>query len=98
MPRTLGTGRPRTHADWVRLALLARKRGIEVRQLRDGVYVASSASNPDRAYEVSLGWSGETRCECEAGERGLLCSHVCALAMKLGALTLPDEEENNDDR
>jgi hypothetical protein len=91
--RTLTTGRPRTHADWLRLALQARQRGIEVRQLRDGVFVASSASNPDRAYEVSIGPTGETHCECQAASFGNLCTHVAALAVKLGRISLPEQDQ-----
>ena len=64
--------------------------GVEIRQLQgSGMWIATSASDPDTAYEVTP-WS----CECQAGQfQDPVCKHRAALLVKLGRLQQESERE-----
>ena len=63
----------------------AQKEGVEIRQLQgSGMWIATSASDPDTAYEVTP-WE----CECFAGQfHDPICKHRAALLVKLGRMRL----------
>jgi len=74
--------RPNTVARWQAALERARREGISVRQLTaSGAWIASSASDPHIAYEVSV-----HRCTCKAAEFGddPVCKHRAALRIHLG--------------
>lgn len=68
----------------------ARKERVEIRQLQgSGMWIATSASDPNTAYEVTP-WE----CECFAGQfHDPVCKHRAALLVKLGRLQLDAESD-----
>lgn len=77
------TTRTSTPSRWRTALKRALSEGIEVRQLQgSGMWIATSASDPNAAYEVSP-WE----CECQAGQfDDPVCKHRAALLLKLGRL------------
>ncbi len=74
--------RPNTPARWKAALLRSRHEGVTVRQLSaSGAWIASSATDPHVAYEVSV-----YRCTCKAAEFGNdpVCKHRAALRVHLG--------------
>ncbi|HYI23957.1 MAG TPA: hypothetical protein VD767_00975 [Thermomicrobiales bacterium] len=88
--------RPNTRARWVAALDRARREGISVRQLTSsGAWIASSASDPHVAYEVSI-----HRCTCKAAEFGEdpVCKHRAALRIHLGLPLALDLAASDDPR
>ncbi len=82
------TARQATPATWQRMLRKALDEGIEVRQLAgSGAWVATSSTDPNAAYVVSL-----AACECPGHEYGGYCKHRAKLAHHLGRLTLRGPE------
>lgn len=75
--------RANTPERWRAALKRAMSEGVEVRQLQgSGLWIATSASDPNTAYEVSP-WE----CECQAGQfDDPVCKHRAALLVKLGRL------------
>jgi hypothetical protein len=74
--------RPNTPARWRAALERAHREGISVRQLAaSGAWIATSATDPYTAYEVSV-----HRCTCKAAEFGFdpVCKHRAALRVQLG--------------
>jgi hypothetical protein len=73
--------RPDTPARWIAALDRAEREGISVRQLTgSGAWIATSASDPHTAYEVSV-----HRCTCKAAEFGddPVCKHRAKLRQYL---------------
>jgi hypothetical protein len=73
--------RPNTVDRWTAALKRARQEGVTVRQLTaSGAWIATSASDPYTAYEVSV-----HRCTCKAAEFGFdpVCKHRAALRAHL---------------
>lgn len=75
--------RENTPKRWRAALKRAMAEGVEIRQLQgSGMWIATSASDPDTAYEVTP-WE----CECHAGQfQDPVCKHRAALLVKLGRL------------
>ena len=74
--------RPNTVVRWNAALSRARLEGVSVRQLTaSGSWIATSATDPHAAYEVSI-----HRCTCKAAEFGFdpVCKHRAALRAHLG--------------
>lgn len=72
-----------TTATWQRMLAKAMAEGVTVRQLTgSGAWVATSGTDTDAAYEVSL-----FGCSCKGHDFHGYCKHRAALAFKLGRLT-----------
>lgn len=55
---------------------------LEVIKLREGVFVVKSQSDPNRTYDVDL-WVGGGECTCpDREQRGVICKHIRAAAIK----------------
>lgn len=76
-PRTIGW------ATWARMLAKADAEHIEIRQLGSGLWIATSGTDPDAAYEVNL-----HDCECPGHAYHTYCKHRAALAAKLGHLSV----------
>lgn len=98
MSRTLTAGESLTHEHWIAAGRRALTRGITVRQISGGdQWIAASGSNPDIAYALTLGDGGVVSCSCPAQTWGTpVCSHMGALALRLGTLTLPLDDVAGD--
>lgn len=73
--------RPNTPARWLAALDRAKREGVSVRQLTaSGAWIATSASDPHSAYEVSI-----HRCTCKAAEFGddPVCKHRAMLRYHL---------------
>jgi hypothetical protein len=73
--------RPNTVDRWTAALKRARQEGVTVRQLSaSGAWIATSATDPHTAYEVSI-----HRCTCKAAEFGFdpVCKHRAALRAHL---------------
>ena len=69
--------RPNSMDRWTAALKRARMEGVSVRQLTaSGAWIATSATDPHTAYEVSI-----HRCTCKAAEFGFdpVCKHRAAL-------------------
>ena len=74
--------RPNSTPRWESALNRARREGIAVRQLTaSGAWIATSATDPHVAYEVSV-----HRCTCPAAQLGddPVCKHRAALRQHLG--------------
>lgn len=79
--------RPAVHgATWARMLAKAHAEGIQIRQLGSGLWIATSGTDPDAAYEVNL-----RDCECPGHAYHAYCKHRAALAAKLGHLSVVAE-------
>jgi hypothetical protein len=86
--RTLtATASTRTPEALVRAIAYAMHRGIEVRQIDATTWEATSGSDPDTTYRLTLNEDGAIVCHCPAASFGNLCSHVGALAMRIAGVT-----------
>lgn len=76
-------------AKWTDLFSKAVREGVEVRQTGSGLWIASSGTDRQAAYVVSL-----HACECPGHEYHGYCKHRALLAWTLGVLTIgaPDPE------
>ena len=89
------TMRPRRTADaakWAELFGKAVREGVEVRQTGSGLWIATSGTDRQAAYVVSL-----AECKCPGDTYHGYCKHRALLAWTLGVLTLagnssPDPE------
>lgn len=79
-PRTIGW------ATWARMLAKADAEHIQIRQLGSGLWIATSGTDPDAAYEVNL-----HDCECPGHAYHTYCKHRAALAAKLGHLSVVSE-------
>ncbi len=73
-------------ATWARMLAKAHAEGIQIRQLGSGLWIATSGTDPDAAYEVNL-----CDCECPGHAYHAYCKHRAALAAKLGHLSIVSE-------
>lgn len=68
-------------ARWAAALTRAREKGVDVRHIAGLGWVATSGTDPDKAYRVGLGGT----CECRAGQHGdPVCCHRAALRFRLG--------------
>jgi hypothetical protein len=83
------TRRPADAAKWMELFGKAVREGVQVRQTGSGLWIATSGTDRQAAYVVSL-----HECECPGHAYHGYCKHRALLAWTLGVLTIgtPDPE------
>jgi hypothetical protein len=83
------TRRPADATKWTELFSKAVREGVQVRQTGSGLWIATSGTDRQAAYVVSL-----HECECPGHEYHGYCKHRAMLAWTLGVLTFstPDPE------
>lgn len=82
MSRVLTSGKAATADTRERARQRAIDEGIEVRQIQDtGLWVASSGTEPHRAYVLNIVDGVAVTCSCPAGAWGNYCKHRAAWEM-----------------
>ncbi|MCB1907674.1 MAG: SWIM zinc finger family protein [Rhodocyclaceae bacterium] len=79
MSRTLASGKVSTAMTIANARQRAIAEGIEVRQV-DGssLWIASSGTDPQKAYVLNIIGGNVKNCTCRAGEFGAYCKHRAA--------------------
>lgn len=95
--RGLTNRRAATHERWQKAAERAVKKNVSVRQLQgSGAWIATSATDPTKAYELEIRDGIVLSCACEASAvwGDPVCCHKAAYYLSIGTIVLPGAEEN----